>query len=365
MQAVFAFRQKEESNFNLALNDIDETFAPDLDSMTPPDHQALNFNKKESKKLFEKHYLAKKLPSLPEVDEEITDAVQQALNFFWDAMKKDIRKHKQQLVADTDNVKDHYYNLLLFLTELYDLEVLQQKTAFNNFDTLKLLVEDDQFQAEIAKRNLSWNGEEDILLVRKIYKEEICSNEMFISFLKDEDKTVQKEQDLLRHLLKSIIMKNGVVETRFDESDVQWEENQEVVKSLVQKTIKKLADGNVVHFSLSENWDEDKEFLVKLFTAGIEQNTDLKERIAKSLKNWKLDRVALTDQIAIEMAILEMINFPSIPTKVTINEYIELSKRYSTPKSKQFVNGVLDVLSVQLQKEGVIKKSGRGLIDNK
>ena len=87
--------------------------------------------------------------------------------------------------------------------------------------------------------------------------------------------------------------------------------------------------------------------------------------ISNKSKNWEIDRVALTDKIILEMAVAEMINFPSIPIKVTINEYIELSKLYSTPKSKQFVNGILDVLSEELKKEGKIKKSGRGLLDNK
>jgi N utilization substance protein B len=87
--------------------------------------------------------------------------------------------------------------------------------------------------------------------------------------------------------------------------------------------------------------------------------------IANKSKNWDLDRISDTDKILLLMAIQEMINFPGIPLKVTINEYIEVSKKYSTPKSKQFINGVLDVIAVDLQKEGVIKKSGRGLIDNK
>ncbi|MGB3466885.1 MAG: transcription antitermination factor NusB, partial [Cyclobacteriaceae bacterium] len=89
------------------------------------------------------------------------------------------------------------------------------------------------------------------------------------------------------------------------------------------------------------------------------------EIIANRAKNWEVDRMATMDKIILKMALTEMINYPGIPTKVSINEYIELSKNYSTPKSKQFINGVLDVLAEDLVKDGVIKKSGRGLIDNK
>jgi len=91
----------------------------------------------------------------------------------------------------------------------------------------------------------------------------------------------------------------------------------------------------------------------------------LVELIIKHSKNWKKDRLALTDIIILKMGVTEMLNFPSIPVKVSINEYIEVSKSYSTPKSKQFINGLLDKFADVLQKEGRIKKSGRGLIDNK
>jgi len=91
----------------------------------------------------------------------------------------------------------------------------------------------------------------------------------------------------------------------------------------------------------------------------------LKKLVAEKTKNWEFDRIAYTDRLIIMLAVSEMMHFPSIPIKVTINEFIEVSKSYSTPKSKQFVNGVLDVIAVDLQEKGLIKKSGRGLIDNK
>ncbi len=87
--------------------------------------------------------------------------------------------------------------------------------------------------------------------------------------------------------------------------------------------------------------------------------------IANNTKNWEVDRLPLTDRVILEMAIAELTDFPNIPVKVTINEYIELAKQYSTPKSRQFINGILDVISKDLKDSGKIKKSGRGLMDNK
>ncbi|MCK5102009.1 MAG: transcription antitermination protein NusB, partial [Cyclobacteriaceae bacterium] len=83
------------------------------------------------------------------------------------------------------------------------------------------------------------------------------------------------------------------------------------------------------------------------------------------LQNWDIERVAMTDKVLLKMALAELIYFPSIPTKVTINEFIEISKTFSTPKSKKFVNGILDGLATELVNKGIIRKSGRGLIDNK
>ena len=102
----------------------------------------------------------------------------------------------------------------------------------------------------------------------------------------------------------------------------------------------------------------------KLFVFTISNGDSLKPLIAEKANNWDISRIALIDMIIIKMAITEMIQFPSIPIKVTINEFIEISKRYSTPKSKQFINGILDVLANQLSSNGTIRKSGRGLIDN-
>jgi len=133
----------------------------------------------------------------------------------------------------------------------------------------------------------------------------------------------------------------------------------------VDKSLKSYADGKIELQKLSLDWDDDKLFIDKLFKSTIELDGQHKQLIARNTKNWEVDRLALTDRVILEMAIAEMIHFPNIPVKVTINEYIELTKEYSTPKSKQFINGILDVISKTMKESGAIKKSGRGLLDNK
>jgi N utilization substance protein B len=102
-----------------------------------------------------------------------------------------------------------------------------------------------------------------------------------------------------------------------------------------------------------------------LYDKTIAGDIELEQIVTDKVRNWDIERVAVLDRVILKLAISEMIHFPSIPVKVTINEYIELSKLYSTPKSKQFINGILDSASAELIKSGRVRKSGRGLIDNK
>lgn len=137
---------------------------------------------------------------------------------------------------------------------------------------------------------------------------------------------------------------------------------------MVEKTVKsfdpKSGEALQLH-QLSLNWEDDLHFIEQLFSGSIGLKAEHHKLIADNTRNWEVDRLPLTDRVILEMAITELISFPSIPVKVTINEYIELAKNYSTPKSRQFINGILDVISKELKNQGGLKKSGRGLMDNK
>ena len=110
---------------------------------------------------------------------------------------------------------------------------------------------------------------------------------------------------------------------------------------------------------------DDKQFIEKLYQKAANLEGKFKDLVANNTRNWEVDRLPLTDRMILEMAIAELIIFPNIPVKVSMNEYIELAKNYSTPKSRQFINGILDVIAKELKESGDVKKSGRGLIDNR
>lgn len=153
----------------------------------------------------------------------------------------------------------------------------------------------------------------------------------------------------------------------FDASHLYWEEDCKNIQNMVIKTIRNIESEENNDFQLMEltrNWEEDKLFYVDLFKKCLENESQYLEFIAEKSQNWDVSRLAILDKVILKMAICEMIYFYSIPTKASINEYIELAKVYSTPKSSSFINGLLDALAQDLTKRKIIKKSGRGLLDN-
>jgi N utilization substance protein B len=165
-----------------------------------------------------------------------------------------------------------------------------------------------------------------------------------------------------------VILGKTSINEFFEEEVLYWAEDHDIVKGMVEKTVKSFnpeKDKTIQLPVLSLNWEDDRNFIENLFTEGANLSEKNKALIASNTRNWEVERLPLTDRVIIEMAIAELITFPNIPVKVTINEYIELAKNYSTPKSRQFINGILDVISKELKSTGSVKKSGRGLIDNK
>ena len=237
-------------------------------------------------------------------------------------------------------------------------------TNFINNQAVKVIESNSELESAKIRSKYKWDTEKED--IRTWLKSIIKPNETFDEYLRLEAPSFNDDRDIIQHLFKSIIFKNDTITDFFELSDLHWSENKPILKSLINKTLKGLEEGSSFDLAeLSYNWAEDLEFFETIYNTTLAEEDTYEEMIASKSKNWDVDRIASTDIIMMEMAIQEMIHFPSIPVKVTINEYIEISKRYSTPKSKQFVNGVLDVIAVDLQKQGIIKKSGRGLIDNK
>jgi len=227
-----------------------------------------------------------------------------------------------------------------------------------NNQVLKRLRESPEYQTALSRNGV--NLDELELEIKEWFREYIKPAESYQHYLSLANPSLDQEK---------IIFKNEVILAFFSEKDLNWTENKSVVRSLAAKVLK---NASLPEPTLAEplpeiamNWEEDKEFFENIFNFTIANDVSSKALIAEKTKNWDIERLAFTDKVIISMALAEMIHFPSIPVKVTINEYIDISKTYSTPKSKQFVNGLLDVLAKELTDKGQIRKSGRGLLDNK
>ncbi|HEX8039994.1 MAG TPA: transcription antitermination factor NusB, partial [Chryseosolibacter sp.] len=180
--------------------------------------------------------------------------------------------------------------------------------------------------------------------------------------------SLDDQKKFVNHLFKKIILGKTIINDFYEEEVLQWAEDKDIVKALVEKTVKSFEPDkqkDIALHTLSLNWEDDKNFIEILFQVATNLQPHHLELISSNTRNWEVERLPLTDRIILEMAIAELLSFPNIPVKVTINEYIELAKTYSTPKSRTFINGILDVIAKTLSENGEIKKSGRGLIDNK
>ncbi|MEO6849765.1 MAG: transcription antitermination factor NusB, partial [Mucilaginibacter sp.] len=143
--------------------------------------------------------------------------------------------------------------------------------------------------------------------------------------------------------------------------------DKDVLQALIAKTFKNFSHDDHKLNKLAEvtgNWSEDREFIIDLFQQTIRHDGEYQEMITKKTTNWEPERIAMMDTLLMKMAIAEFINFAAIPVKVTINEYLEISKEFSTPKSNSFINGILDKILFELKAGNIIRKTGRGLIED-
>ena len=367
MQTLFAYYQSREANYELALEFIAESFAPDLNSMEVQDKDQLKKDNAESSKIFKSNFENKAYKGKDTKPDQIAE---EAIRDYHQRNLKDQKHYNKVMIQDAEKIVDRYITILLLLVELADLAEKDTKINHNSF-VKNLLIKSIRFNKSIEtislRRNLNWADESEH--VRQWFKELLKTDETYKNYIDKEGHSFEDDRELVQHIVKNIIFKSELINHFMEEKDLNWDEDRAIIKSLVTKTIKSIPEnGSPEEFELQElsyNWEDDKTFFQLLFEETIKVEEKYESLIAEKTKNWDIERIAATDKIIMEMAIAEMINFPSIPVKVTINEYIEVAKRYSTPKSKVFINGILDVIAGELENTGVIRKSGRGLIDNK
>jgi N utilization substance protein B len=363
MQNLFAYNQCRDANLLLAHDLIEERFQPNLNSMEVQDKELLRSQRKSALQLFDKKMKGENVKS---DSTTVYKAVDDAIHLFQKSIKKDQSHLGKSILLEMERLAATYHSIITLILALADQAAADKKTDHGNFvknSLIKAWKQNEELKKAVLKENSGWEGRMD--KVRGWFRDILKEEPNFKKYNSEENPNEEAQKNFIKHLSRKVILGPGIINDYFEEQNINWAEDKDIVKSMMDKTIKSYVDGTITLQKVSLNWDDDREFIDRLFNNAIDLDPKYKELIAKNTRNWEVDRLPLTDRVILEMAISEMIHFPNIPIKVTINEYIELSKEYSTPKSRQFINGILDVISKAMKESGDLKKSGRGLIDNK
>ncbi|MFD0792317.1 transcription antitermination factor NusB [Mucilaginibacter litoreus] len=305
--------------------------------------------------------------------------VLQSLYAFHQSNTKDIKSHEKNLLNSIDQVFEMYIWMLSLINEVIeytsrdaeerankhrptaeDLNV-NQKILTNRF-YLSLLDNKDYLNG-IRKYKVNWTFDPE--LAKSLFNTLKASPE-YAEYLAKTDDTIQTDKDIIKFIFKKVILKSSLAEQVFEDKFIYWPTDKEVLQALIAKTFKNFSSENFAENQLADisaNWVEDREFIINLFEQTIRFDSQYQELIAEKTQNWEPDRIAMMDTLLMKMAIVEFVNFTSIPVKVTINEYLEISKEFSTPKSNSFINGILDKILAELKAQNKVRKTGRGLIE--
>ena len=232
-------------------------------------------------------------------------------------------------------------------------ELPSEKFAYNKF--AMLLEENRQLNDFLEQQKQTWDN--DIEFVRKLL-DQIKQTQMYKDFMASDDDSYEAHRELWRRLYKVLIMENADLDALLEEKSLYWNDDKETVDTFVVKTIKRFDPKNAKNQELLPEYkdDEDKEFAQKLFRATILNADQYQHYMSDASRNWDFSRLAYMDVVIMQIAIAEMLTFPGIPVSVTINEYVELAKLYSTPKSSGYINGMLDTIARYLNATGKMMK---------
>lgn len=232
-------------------------------------------------------------------------------------------------------------------------ETPSQRFAFNKFATQ--LEENKQLNLFMEDKKMSW--ENDVEAVRKLC-DQIEQSPLYQEYMMSDAEDYETDRELWRRIYRTLIQGNEDLDAILEEKSLYWNDDKEIVDTFVLKTIKRFDPANKADQELLPEYDdtEDREYALKLFRSTI-LNADTYQRyMSKTSRNWNFSRLAYMDVVLMQIAIAEMLTFPNIPISVTINEYVDLAKLYSTPKSGGYINGMLDAIARHLVDTGRLLK---------
>lgn len=279
---------------------------------------------------------------------------------------KSIDTSEKELFFSLEKAYELYHRLLLLMIELTDaqnkrIENARFKytaTAADKNPDTRLInnrfiaqLRENKMLKEYVDRHVSWVNEPDFI---RILLDRLLASDLYKTYLTSEEDSYAVDQDFWKKAFKHIIVENEDLSEILEAQSLYWNDDLETISTFVLKTIKRFDQSKGAEQELLPMFkdDEDAEFAKMLFRKTL-MNVDVnKALIDQHTKNWEIDRVAFMDIVIMLVAIAEIKSFPTIPVKVTLNEYIEIAKAYSTIKSGHFINGILDAIASQLKKDG-------------
>jgi N utilization substance protein B len=302
--------------------------------------------------------------------------VMQALYSFFQHDKADLVFFEKELFKSLDKIYELYISIIALVNDLHDLSMIMvdenknkhlpnkndliPNLKFVNNTLLVSISNNKELKLQIEKRKISWQNETDV--IRKIFNE-IKNGELFKSYLDSGISSIEEDRDFIISLIADNLSENEVLISLFEEKNIHWADDSFVAFNSVIRNFEDF-NGEFKMQALLKDEKDDLEFMSILFKKTIIYKTDFEDLINRHTQNWEIERIANMDKLLMEMALAEIIHLPNVPIKVSLNEYIDISKEYSTPNSKTFVNGVLDKIIAELKKDNRINKTGRGLKEN-
>jgi N utilization substance protein B len=288
----------------------------------------------------------------------------------------DIEKEEKFLRQSIDNIKDLYLIMLTSMTEIRKKEIVfldasskkhlatpEEKNPnkkFVNNAVLQLLEENSSLNSALEKRKINnWSMNDDYIL---ILLNSIKQSKLFEKYMSTNKTSFEEDKQFVIDMFTELIAPNEKLYEYLEDDKLTWIDDIPLVNTQILKQLQQISEKSDFNVPKLYKDEEDKEFVSSLFRKTVLNEVELAKQYIDKTPNWDADRIAEIDTIILKMAICEFFKFPSIPIKVTINEYLEIAKEYSTPKSSIFINGILDNLVKEFQTQNKIVKTGRGLM---
>lgn len=304
----------------------------------------------------------------------------QSVYSFFQAEDADLVAGEKDLLRSIDRTYDLYLTALIFPCELADFAANRQEIArqkhlptsedlnpnqkFINNRLIRKIRESNAVQKEVNAHRIGWQSDQALDVIRKTW-EAIRNWDAYKVYMASGENSWTEDVEFVLDIFRKHVADSDMFEQHIEEISLHWpgDMNMAVAPALLKTCEAVTEDADVKLAPLYKDPEDDKKFVLELFRKTVLDHKESSALIGEKTKNWEVERIAVMDVILMQMAITELRNFPSIPVKVTLNEYIEISKTYSTPKSRQFINGILDKLVADFREKGWIQKSGRGLME--